>query len=274
MGDAREDRMVTESASLNIGEVTGRVGYAVRRVPLDAPWNWLARGWRDLCAVPVPSLAYSAFFCVGGWVTFYALNQMELSSLIPVLAGGFLLVAPLFAAGFYEMSRRLEKGEPVTLPDVFRSCTGAIGRLSFFGIVLFFAYFLWVELSFLLLSLFLDGSEVPEASQFMQSLIFTNAGLALLFASVITGGVLAALVFSISSVAVPLLLARDVDAVTAMVTSARATNVNRGPMLLWAAIIAGHMALGLATVFVGLLVIFPLLGHATWHAFRDLVSIE
>lgn len=266
--------MATEGASLYLGEAKGRIGYAVRRVPLDAPWNWLAAGWRDLCAVPVASLSYGALFCLAGWLSFYQLNQYELSSFIPVLAGGFMLVAPLFAAGFYEMSRRLEIGEPVTLSGVFRSCTAAIGRLSFFGIVLFFAYFLWVELSFLLLSLFLDGAEVPEASQFVQSLIFSNAGLALLFAAVITGGVLAALVFCISSVAVPLLLVRDVDAVTAMVTSARAVNLNRGPMLLWAVIIAGHMALGLTTAFVGLLVIFPLLGHATWHAYRDLVDVN
>ncbi len=266
--------MAAESASLDIGAAAGQWGYTVRRVPLDAPWNWLAAGWRDLIAVPVASLSYGAFFCVAGWVTFYVLNRYELDSLIPVLAGGFMLVAPLFAAGFYEMSRRLEKGEAVTLRGVLRGCMAAVGRLGFFGIVAFFAYFVWVELSFLLFSLFLGGADVPETDQFVQNLIFTNAGLGLLFAALLTGGALAALVFCVSSVAVPLLLAKDVDAVTAMMTSVRAGSLNRGPMLLWATIIAGHMALGLATAFVGLVVIFPLLGHATWHAFRDLVSID
>lgn len=263
--------MAADSGPINVGGAIGRLGYLVRRVPLDAPWMWLARGWRDLCRVPILSTAYGLVFCLGGWLAFYWLNELELSSLIGVLAGGFMLAAPLFAAGFYEMSKRLERGEPVTVSAVCQSCWAAIGRLGFFGIVLFFGYFAWVELSFLLLGLFLNGSEVPEASQFVQNLIFTNSGLALLLTSIALGGVLAAMVFTLSSVAVPLLLDKDVDAVAAMVTSVRAVSANPGPMLLWSAIIAGHMALGLATFFVGLVVIFPLLGHATWHAYRDLV---
>ncbi len=105
-------------------------------------------------------------------------------------------------------------------------------------------------------------------------MLFTNAGVALLFVGTLTGGLLAAIVFSISSVAVPLLLVKDVDAVTAMATSVRATSLNTGVMLLWAALIAGYMAIGLATLFVGLVVIFPLLGHATWHAFRAVVEVD
>lgn len=266
--------MAAEGGSMNFDGATGRLGYAVRRVPLDAPWDWVARGWRDLCALPVMSLTYGAIFCVAGWLSFYWLNRLELSSLIAVLAGGFMLVAPLFAAVFYEMSRLLAKGEPVTARAVCRGCFAALGRLGFFGIVVFFGYFAWVELSYLLLSLFLDGSEVPEASDFVQNLIFTNAGLSLLITSVALGGILAAMVFTLSSVAVPMLLEKKVDVVTAMATSVRAVSANPGPMLLWAAIIAGHMALGLATAFVGLVVIFPLLGHATWHAYRDLVIAD
>jgi len=266
--------MAADSASLKLSPAKGRLGFPVRRVPLDAPWDWLARGWRDLCALPVASLGYGAFFCVAGLITFYTLDGFEVSSLIPVLAGGFMLVAPLFAAGFYAMSRRLENGEPVTVRGIFDDCAVAVGRLATFGIALYFVYFIWVEFAFLLFTLFLDGTEVPEVGQFVQNLIFTKAGLAMLFAGTAIGGALAALVFCISSVAVPLLLAKDVDAVTAMATSARAVTLNPGPMLLWAAIIAGHMALALATAFVGLVVIFPLLGYATWHAFRDLVQVD
>lgn len=263
--------MPTDSTYVDLNMSAAHAGGAVRRVPLDAPWDWLARGWRDLCAVPVLSLSYGALFCILGWVAFYGLSSLDLSSLIGVLAGGFMLVAPLLAAGFYEMSRRLEAGEPVTIRAVARACAAASGRLGLFGIVLFFAYFAWVELSFLMLAVFLDGAEVPEASVFVHQLIFTNGGVALLIGSVVLGGALAAMVFTLSSVAAPLLLAKDVDTVSAMVTSVRAVRDNPGPMALWAAIIAGHMALGLATAFVGLVVIFPLLGHATWHAYRDLV---
>jgi uncharacterized membrane protein len=265
--------MEADSEPLNQGTDARQLGFPVRRVPLDAPWNWLARGWRDLCALPFASLSYGAVFAVAAWLVLLALSLLGATSLIPVFGAGFLLIAPLLAAGLYEMSRRLEKREPVTLRAVFDACVPAIGRLGFFGVALFFAFFIWVELAFLLLSLFLGEVAVPDPSDFVHTALFTNAGLGLLFIGTATGGLLAAVVFSISSVAVPLLLVKDVDAVTAMATSVRAASLNAGPMLLWAALIAGYMAIGLATLFVGLIVIFPLLGHATWHAFRALVEV-
>lgn len=249
-----------------------QLGFPVRRVPLDAPWAWLGRGWRDLCAAPNVSIAYGAVFTLAAWVITIGLSQLEAGSLILVLGGGFMLIGPLLAAGLYETSRRLEKGESITLRAVLEGVSPAIGRLGFFGVVLFFAFFVWVQLAFLLLMLFLGTAALPAPSEFVHTLLFTNAGLGLLFTGTLTGALLAAIVFSISTVAVPLLLVKDVDAVTAMVTSVRAVSLNTGPMLLWAALIAGFMALGLATLFVGLVVVFPLLGHATWHAFRALVN--
>jgi uncharacterized membrane protein len=252
----------------------GQLGFAVRRVPLDAPWEWLAKGWRDLCALPIASLAYGFFFAATAWIVALVLNALDALSLVPVLAAGFLLIAPLAAAGLYEMSLRREMGEPVTPRAVFEACAPAIGRLAFFGVALFLAFFVWVEFAFLLLSLFLSEVAVPAPSEFVHTMLFTNAGVALLFGGTLTGGLLAAVVFSVSSVAVPLLLVKDVDAVTAMATSVRAASLNKGPMLLWAALIAGYMLIGFVTLFVGLIVIFPLLGHATWHAFRDLVETD
>jgi len=119
----------------------------------------------------------------------------------------------------------------------FAACVPAIGRLGFFGVILFFA-FVWIELAFLLLTLFLGGAGVPAPSEFVHTLLFTNAGVGLLFTGTLTGGVLAAIVFSISSVAVPLLLVKNTDAVTAIATSVRAVRLNTGTMLLWAALIA------------------------------------
>ena len=251
-----------------------QLGYPVRRVPLDAPWDWLSRGWMDLCRLPYLSLGYGAVFAVTAWIAVYLLSHIGAVALIPVLAAGFLLIAPLLAAGLYEMSRKLEVGEPVTLANVCAACVPAIGRLAFFGVALFFAFFIWVELAFLLLSLFLGEVALPDSSEFLHTLLFTNAGVGMLVIGTLTGGLLAAMVFSISSVAVPLLLVKDVDAISAMATSVRATSLNTGPMLLWAALIAGYMLIGFVTMFVGLVVIFPLLGHATWHAFRDLTDVE
>jgi uncharacterized membrane protein len=253
---------------------TGELGLPVRRVALDAPWEWFGRGWRDLCAIPYLSMAYGAFFTIGAWAIFMGLGLLEAQSLILVFAGGFVLVGPLLAAGLYEASRCLEKGERVTLRRILDGVSPAIGRLGFFGVALFVAFFFWVQLAFLLLMLFLGTAAVPASSEFVTTLLFTTAGLGLLFTGTLTGALLAAIVFSISTVAVPLLLVKDIDAVTAMVTSVKAVSLNTGPMLLWAALIAGFMALGLATLFVGLAIAFPLVGHATWHAFRALVDVS
>ena len=250
------------------------LGFAVRRVPLDAPFEWLARGWRDVCTAPSVSVAYGALFTFIGWVLVFGLSLIDAVSAIPVLAGGFVVLGPLLAAGLYETSRRLEEGEKITFRKVLDLGSVTYGRLAFFGIVLFFAFVVWILLAFLLLMLFLGGAAAPPPEELVHILLFTNAGLGLLFAGTLTGAVLAAIVFSVSTVAVPLLLAKDIDAVTAMVTSVRAVSLNIGPMLLWAALIAGFMAQGIVTLFVGLIVAFPLLGHATWHAFRALVDVD
>ena len=253
-----------------------QIGLSVRRVSLEAPWDWLSRGWRDLCTVPFVSLTYGAVFSLAAWVILFGLRLFDDVSLIPVLAGGFMLVGPLFAAGLYEASRRLEAGERITLRQAIGAGWRAARRLGFFGVVLFFAFFVWVQIAFLMLMFFLGlgGATVPPPSEFLQTLLFTNAGAGLLFTGTLTGAALAMIVFSISAVTPPVLLEKDVDTVTAMATSMRAVGHNIGPMMLWAALIAGLMAFGFATLFLGLVVAFPLVGHATWHAFRALVDLD
>jgi uncharacterized membrane protein len=244
----------------------------VRRVPLDAPWDWLAKGWRDLSAAPLISLTYGAVFALAAWGMTFGLALAGLQSLMLMLAGGFMLIGPLLAVGLYEMSRRLEKGETVTLGHALNAGRAAKGQLGFFAVILMLAFLAWVQIAFLLLMLFLGEASVPDASAFVTTLFFTGSGRGLLVAGTLVGAAIAAIVFSISAVAVPLLLDRDVPALTAMATSVGAVSTNVGPMLLWAALIAGIMILGLATVFAGLAVTFPLVGHATWHAYRALVE--
>lgn len=243
----------------------------IRRIPSHAPWDWMAAGWRDLCAVPSVSLAYGIIFAVVAVSLTAGLLQFGLQSLILALAGGFLLIGPLVAVGLYEASRLLECCKPVSLGKVIGAGLAAPGQLGFFGAVLAFAYAVWLQLAMLMFMLFMGSQDLPPARDFVPTLLFTPHGLGLLVAGTAVGGVLAAIVFSISAISVPLLLTRQVDAVTAMAASIEAVVKNPVPMALWAALIAGFMALGTMTLFAGLAIAFPLVGHATWHAFRSLV---
>jgi uncharacterized membrane protein len=243
----------------------------IRRVAIDAPWTWLAAGWRDLWSIPSISLLYGATFAALSAALMLGLMIASLASLILALAGGFLLIGPIAAVGLYEISRRLEAGERVRLGVLLPSRPGALGQLAFFGAMLTFVYLVWVLLAFLLLMLFLGSRGLPPPSEFVPTLLFTAHGLGLLLIGTVVGAACAVLVFAISAISVPLLMMRRIDAVTAVSASLAAVRANPQPMVLWAGLIAGFMALGLATMFAGLVIVFPLIGHATWHAYRDLV---
>ncbi len=246
-------------------------GVRIERVAFDAPWAWLAAGWRDLWAAPRISLTYGAVFAAISMGLTLALATDGLEALVLSLAGGFLLIGPIAAIGLYETSRLLEVGERVTLRAIAAAVRRTPGQLGFFGAILAFAYFVWLELALLMLMLFLGSKPLPPASEFIPTLLFTPHGLGLLVSGTVVGGLLAFVVFAISAISVPLLMTRPMDAVSAIVASVAAVRMNPMAMTLWAALIAGFMALGIATLFAGLVVAFPLVGHATWHAYRDLV---
>lgn len=244
---------------------------SVQRVAFDAPWAWLAAGWRDLWSIPIISLLYGAIFAAVSAALMFGLMIASLASLILALAGGFLLIGPIAAVGLYEISRRLEAGERVRLGVLLPSRPEILGQLAFFGAILTFVYLVWVLLALLLLMLFLGSRGLPPPSEFVPTLLFTAHGFGLLLVGTAVGAVCAVLVFAISAISVPLLMMRRIDAVTAISGSLAAVRANPQPMALWAGLIAGFMALGLATMFAGLIIVFPLIGHATWHAYRDLV---
>lgn len=243
----------------------------IRRIPSHAPWGWMAAGWRDLSTIPGISFVYGIAFALLAVLLTAGLLQFGLQSLILAVAGGFLLIGPLVAVGLYEASRLLESCEPVSLSKVVLAGRRAPGRLGVFGAVLVFAYAVWLQIAMLLFRLFMGSDELPPASEFVPALLFTPQGHGLLATGTLVGGILATIVFSISAISVPLLLTRRVDTITAMAASVEAVVKNPIPMALWAALIASFMMLGTMTMFAGLIIAFPLIGHATWHAFRALV---
>ncbi len=245
---------------------------APRQIAFDRPWAWLAAGWRDLWREPGVSLWYGAAASLAGLVLTVGLAQAGLEALIPVLAGGFVLVGPVVALGLYDTSRCLERSEPVSLAATFKSTVRAAPRVGVFAACLLLIYLIWVRIAFLLLMLFLGTGGLPPASEFVPTLLFTPHGLGLLVVGTAVGAALSALVFALSVISIPLLMERDIDVVTAMAASVRAVVSNPKAMGLWAALIAGAVFVGIATLGAGLVVVFPLIGHATWHAYRDVIS--
>jgi uncharacterized membrane protein len=246
-------------------------GITLNAVAFDAPWAWLAAGWRDLWAAVSVSFSYGTLFAGLAALLSVGLWRCGLEALILPLSGGFLLIGPVLAMALYETSRRLETGAEVDLTTVTRAAIRKAGQISFFGAILGFVYVVWLQLAFLLFMLFLGTNQLPPAKDFLATLLFEPFGLGLMVTGTCVGAALALLVFAISVVSVPLLMTREVDAVTAIATSVSAVRRNLKPMLLWAGLIAGFMSLGLATLFLGLVLIFPLIGYASWHAFRDVV---
>jgi uncharacterized membrane protein len=149
---------------------------------------------------------------------------------------------------------------------------GAPGQLSLLGLALLLIYIAWVQTAFLLFMMFFADSPFPPLESFVPRLLFTWQGVTLLVVGTMEGAALATLVFAICAISAPMLMDRPVGVATAILTSVRAVWFNAKPMALWAVLIAGFMGAGLATLCLGLIVVFPLIGHATWHAYRESVG--
>jgi uncharacterized membrane protein len=246
---------------------------ALRPVSLDRSTTWLERGWRDFAAHPGIGLAYGSVFAFLGWLLTFGLARFGMGSLILPLAAGFMLVAPFLAVGLYEVSRRREAGEHVTFGHALRAL-GRNSQMADMGLVLLLAFFVWFQLAMILFALFFGGTP-PALDAFFSQVVMAPQGAIFLLTGTLVGGVVAALVFALSVVSMPMLLdRRDVGALTAMRTSLRAVWLNRMNMIGWAATLATLGMLGLAAFFVGLAVTLPIAAHASWHAYRDLVAEE
>lgn len=244
----------------------------VRTVTMDHPWRWLSAGWLDMCCEPAVSYFYGAVFTVIGYVLFFGLDQWGASAMILPLAFGFALVGPVVAVGLYEISRRLERGDETGFGHAFGAFRRNGSQIALVGLFLLIAFAAWVRLAMLEFMLFF-GSAPPALDQVLGAVFHSSAGVWLLLMGTASGAVLAMSVFAMSAIAIPMLLDRpDCDAMTAMLTSVEAVQHNFRPMVLWAFLISLCTLVGASLFMVGLAVMLPLLGHASWHAYRDLVD--
>lgn len=244
----------------------------VKTIPFDEPWTWLAAGWSDMWRAPGVSLTYGAVFTLVSVVILIGLWLAGAAFLALPLAGGFLLVGPLIAVGLYETSRRLELGEHVEFADIVKFGMRSPGQLAFMGAFLLIIYFAWSEIALLLFMMFIGPTDLPPVEKIVPTLLFTWSGLGLLIVGTAIGAALALFVFAVSAVSIPLLMRREIDVVTASLTSVEAVVRNPAPMALWAILIVGMIAVAFATLSLGMIIVFPLVGHATWHAYKSLIG--
>lgn len=257
-----------------MGNATSIEGIArprVRMIPLDRPWFWLAEGWRDLTDHAAVSLAYGALLVIVSFALTLGLFMAGLDYLLLPLAAGFFFVAPLLAVGLYDCSRRRQAGLPVTLGGALTAWRSNPSQIAYMGLILMLFHLAWVRIATLLYALFF-GQANPSFESLVNTLLFSPMSLPFLAIGTLTGAVLAAAVFAIGAVSLPMLLDRDVDIITAITTSVTAVLHNWRPMALWAALIVIFTALGMALFYVGLAVALPLVGHASWYAYKDLVE--
>lgn len=242
---------------------------SVRVVAEDQPWRWLQLGWRDLTRMPSISLAYGAGVVAAGYVLAFALWQADWFSLVLPLAGGFLLLAPFVAVGLYEGSRRLESGEPFTMSGLLLEWRRPM-QVGAFGVILILLHLAWMRTALLWFMLYFHAGTPPLDR--IPYYLLDAANLPFLVVGTAMGAGFALITFAVSAISLPLLVDRDADVITAVVLSVKAVIANPKAMLLWAGLIVFFTAVGLATFFIGLGLLFPLIAHATWHAYRDLVA--
>jgi uncharacterized membrane protein len=244
---------------------------ALRKISMDQPWVWLSKGWSDLRKAPSVGLGYGALFAVTGFALLLVIYALDIMEVLLPLVGGFLLIAPVLAVGLYETSHRIETGQPTSMALALTAWQRNIGQVSLIGMALFTLYMVWILLALLIFMLFFSY-DPPSPDTFIQEVFFSVESIPFLIVGSLVGAVLATLVFAISAISVPMLLDRNVNMMLAIATSFEAVRQNPAPMFVWGCLIMLFTAAGLASFFLGLIVTLPLIGHATWHAYRDLTE--
>jgi uncharacterized membrane protein len=245
----------------------GDTPVTLRPLGPGAPFRWLRLGWRDFIRAPLIGAFYGAAFMVMGWALLKMFEHAP--AYVLALSAGFLLMGPFLCLGLYRVSQRLEAGEKPDFGDSLLAWDTRIGQLAIFGFVLLVLEMLWGRATLVVFAVSFDG--MPDFKGSLMALLdpdnigFTAAWLAV-------GAVFAGLIYAVSVVAMPMILHRSTDAITAGLTSLRLVLAQPGVMLVWGALITGLVGLAMLPAFAGLLVVGPVLGHASWHAYREAVA--
>jgi len=229
--------------------------------------RWLALGWRDFMRAPAIGLFYGGCFVGMGWALLAVFKYAPVYVL--ALSAGFLLMGPFLAMGLYRVSQHIERGEAPHFGDSLLAWNTRTGTLAIFGFALLVLEMLWGRAALIVFAVSFDG--MPDFKGSVLKL-FDPANLGFIVAYLGVGAVFAGLIYSVSVVSIPMILDRQTDAITAALTSLRLVLTQTPVMLCWGAAITLLVVLAMLPWFAGLLVVGPVLGHATWHAYRAAVG--
>jgi len=234
---------------------------------LRDPLRWLALGWRDFRRAPAIGLFYGVCFMAMGWALLEVFDSSP--AYVLALSGGFLLVGPFLCLGMYRVSQQLEDGKTPGFVDSVLAWRARTGQLGIFGVVLLVLEMLWARSTLVVFAVTFDG--MPDFKGSLLALL-SPENLTFIIVWAALGALFASLIYAISVVSMPMILHRRTDAITAGLTSLRLVLGQTGVMLWWALIIAVVVGLALLPWFAGLLVVGPVVGHASWHAYRAAVA--
>ena len=251
--------------------ISGKVDPVVRRISASDIAEALGEGLRDFQALPLYGLTFGALYAAGGILIVLCLTAFGMVYFAYPLAAGFALLGPFVATGLYEVSRRREASLKVSFAAIW-SAVRSRSEIGWMAFVTLFFFVIWMYQVRLLIVLLLGlNASFSSLKEFVTTVLTTNEGLLFLAIGNLDGAALSLILFSLTVVSFPLLLDREVDFVTAMVTSVRAVVTSPGPMIGWAAVIVMLLIVSALPYFLGLVVTLPVLGHATWHLYRRIV---
>jgi len=254
-----------------MANISGKTDPVVREIKVADIAEALAQGFRDFRAAPLYGLAIGALYAGGGMLVILSVTALGMSYLAYPLAAGFALIGPFVAVALYEISRRLEAGQPLSIAAIL-SVIRSRSEIGWMAFVTLFVFVIWMYQVRLLIALLLGiNASFSSFQQFITVVLTTNEGLLFLMIGNLDGAVLSLILFALTVVSFPLLLERDVDFVTAMITSVRAVVKSPLPMLGWAAAIVLLLIVSVLPTFLGLVFTLPILGHTTWHLYRGIV---
>ncbi len=237
-------------------------------------FSWLKAGWRDLATNPISSVLYGLMVAIVSAALIYSFLEFNLDYILFPALSGFMIVAPLVAMGLYQKSAKLAQGERADLSDMLAVKPRSGGQMLFVGLLLTLLALIWLRAAVLVYALFFGYRAFPGADEFIPLILGTPAGWGMLVTGILVGGLFAAFGFAVSAFSIPMLLDKRTDALSAMGTSMALVWNNLPVMIAWGAVVLVMIAISIATLILGLVIIFPLLGHATWHAYRDMTNQE